>query len=1271
MRKMYLIFGILSLSLLALGGAAKGYLPGLQKLFGSSGVVLAESSGKVGKDGDLVVSSPGTIVNRYATLAVDALAGSAKILVTYPAGDNGLRADLLAAGDLIMIVQMAGATIDSSNTASYGQVTSLNNAGRYEYVTISKVEGGMLTLNPPCGGLLHSYTVNGKVQILRVPRYTSLRVNSGASLTAPAWNGSFGGIVAVQVDNNVVIDGEINVSGRGFRGGGTPPLGGATGRAEYVTAQQDFGAEKGEGIAGFQQGYDVFGGRYARGAAGNAGGGGTSHNTGGGGGANGNNGFTWTGQGVMDGTAVGAAAWQLDPGYIDNGNKLATSSGGGRGGYSYAANNQDALTVGPNNPLWGGDQHRSVGGLGGRPMPQDTAGRIFMGGGGGGGSQNDLSGGIGGNAGGMIYIIAKSVTGSGSLISNGDAGSDTKNQNRDGAGGGGAGGTIVVYADSVSGLKAEARGGRGGSQKSPIIPNETESQGPGGGGGGGFIAYKGGSLTADVSGGTNGVTSSVSLTEFPSNGATGGASGLAVSSIPGIPYCSAIADLAISNTNNQPYVVPGLTTTYTIVAQNNGPSAIYGAEVIDTLPAGFIQSTKAWTCTASPGSSCAAASGTGDLSTKVNLQSQGTATFTFTGLLDPAFTGVVNNAVQLNAPAGATETDSANNRAADSDVAIPQADLVVTMVGAEPKYIPGTNVTFQIDIRNLGPSFAVGFGISDQLPNYISLISVGCNATSGNCGNNVSTGNLVQQAAMTLGVASNNLIRLTVVGFINPSAVGVLSNTAALIIPPVTPPGAGGGSGTTIGGFFDPNTSSNSATVQGVLAPQANLVISKTNSQSTVIAGTNTTYQIEVINLGPSDAAGFSIVDDVPATLVLSSSGCTPTGGSCGTNASSGNSIRFDNASLPFGAARALRLTVAGKLGNASSGDISNTASILIPAGASFEDPEPGSNSSTDTDAFVVQSDLAASITGPTSKLLAGSRVTYNLEISNSGPSKALGATVVNTLPVGLESATWTCVATSGSSCAAATGVGGISTQLDLDVNGKATFVLNATISRSFGGTLINQVSVAPVAGADDPVIFNNVAQVQTQAIRSEGPTFIIGWGLSRLGISQPFRIALDVAGLSRQAVDGARFTNQTLSLPVWSGAIDLFSAAGEVNHSGGLALTAGNKRLQILSVTIDTIPTPAILSAVVAASTSWDQNNTGTVTGRIKLAELTLPASVELPMRPMAFSTLYIHQATLSMSSELANLLNSFFGVTGFTRGLDMGNISFQLNGTPERARP
>jgi hypothetical protein len=105
--------------------------------------------------------------------------------------------------------------------------------------------------------------------------------------------------------------------------------------------------------------------------------------------------------------------------------------------------------------------------------------------------------------------------------------------------------------------------------------------------------------------------------------------------------------------------------------------------------------------------------------------------------------------------------------------------------------------------------------------------------------------------------------------------------------------------------------------------------------------------------------------------------------------------------------------------------------------------------------------------------------------------------------------------------------------------------------------------------------------------------------------------------------------------------------------------------------VTIDTIPTPAILSAVVAASTSWDQNNTGTVTGRIKLADLTLPASVELPMKPMAFSTLYIHQATLSMSSELANLLNSFFGVTGFTRGLDMGNISFQLNGTPERARP
>ena len=163
----------------------------------------------------------------------------------------------------------------------------------------------------------------------------------------------------------------------------------------------------------------------------------------------------------MDGTVTGAAAWAKDPGFTANGGNLTDSSGGGRGGYSYATANADALNNGPGDPLWSGDFRREVGGLGGHPVAQDTEGRLFFGGGGGAGGQNNDAGGAGGAGGGLIYIIANTVNGSGTLTANGANGGNTRNENRDGAGGGGAGGTIVVAAKtSLGGISAQANGGQ-------------------------------------------------------------------------------------------------------------------------------------------------------------------------------------------------------------------------------------------------------------------------------------------------------------------------------------------------------------------------------------------------------------------------------------------------------------------------------------------------------------------------------------------------------------------------------------------------------------------------------------------------------------------------------------------------------------------------------------------------------------------------------------------------------------------------------------------
>src|SRR6185295_2136175 len=102
------------------------------------------------------------------------------------------------------------------------------------------------------------------------------------------------------------------------------------------------GAEKGEGIAGNQGDYDNFGGRYDRGAPANGGGGGNGHTAGGGGGGNAGIIASWNGYGVPDvSTGSWATAWNLEwSGFASN-----NSSGGGRGGYSYSSDDENAYVI--------------------------------------------------------------------------------------------------------------------------------------------------------------------------------------------------------------------------------------------------------------------------------------------------------------------------------------------------------------------------------------------------------------------------------------------------------------------------------------------------------------------------------------------------------------------------------------------------------------------------------------------------------------------------------------------------------------------------------------------------------------------------------------------------------------------------------------------------------------------------------------------------------------------------------------------------------------
>jgi gliding motility-associated-like protein len=539
-----------------------------------------------GKNGALTVTTAGQVLNQYSRVTANITAGTNTVSV------NNLSADLggLACGDLVMVMQMQGASIITTDNASYGGISSYNNAGMYELKYVTSVSGNTFQVD---GTFANSYTASGNVQVIKVPQYTTLTINAAASVIAAPWNGQTGGVVALAAQSTITVNGAINVDTLGFRGGALDNVSALVTNpvfSSYFSNLPSRGGEKGEGIAGYQSEYDALGGRYGRGAPANGGGGGNTHNAGGGGGANGNNSNAWNGQGVMIVNAANPlAAWALDPSYVANGNSLTASSGGGRGGYSRSELNADATSIAPGNALWGPNNRYEVGGLGGRPLTANAADRIFLGGGGGAGDANSNSGGPGGSGGGIIYLLANTVNGTGVLSANGRNGYNTRGQNIDAPSGGGAGGSIVVNATTLTSLAITANGGNGGSQGSPTIPFEAE--GPGGGGGGGYVAVPAGaSATIAVNAGTNGTTASAALTEFPANGATAGNTGLQTTLAASTPVLTvnACAKPTLTITKRVESSGPILAGNarslyYTVQVINTGPGTATGVEIRDNL----------------------------------------------------------------------------------------------------------------------------------------------------------------------------------------------------------------------------------------------------------------------------------------------------------------------------------------------------------------------------------------------------------------------------------------------------------------------------------------------------------------------------------------------------------------------------------------------------------------------------------------------------------------------------------------------------------------
>ncbi|WP_187775860.1 GEVED domain-containing protein [Luteimonas suaedae] len=125
-------------------------------------------------------------------------------------------------------------------------------------------------------------------------------------------------------------------------------------------------------------------------------------------------------------------------------------------------------------------------------------------------------------------------------------------------------------------------------------------------------------------------------------------------------------DLAITKDDGQTAYTPGGTVVYEIVATNNGPVAVLGAQINDPLPNGI--SDASWTCADDGGgSACGAANGTGAIATTADLPAGASVTYTLTMTIPSGFGGDLVNTATVDPPAGMTDADPANNTASDTN----------------------------------------------------------------------------------------------------------------------------------------------------------------------------------------------------------------------------------------------------------------------------------------------------------------------------------------------------------------------------------------------------------------------------------------------------------------------------------------------------------------------------------------------------------------------------------------------------------------------------
>ena len=318
----------------------------------------------------------------------------------------------------------------------------------------------------------------------------------------------------------------------------------------------------------------------------------------------------------------------------------------------------------------------------------------------------------------------------------------------------------------------------------------------------------------------------------------------------------------------------------------------------------------------------------------------------------------------------------------------------------------------------------------------------------------------------TVNLPPGGSVTFSATGTVNPGARGSLVNTATVTVP---------------AGVTELIPGNNSATDTDTLNPRADLQVNKTDAPDPVSAGSALNYTITIHNIGPSDATGVTLSDNLDNSSVTfvsstpASPTCTLVGGDVGCNlgtVSSGGTITVTiqvlvNSSTP-------------------AGFISNQVHVE----RSEFDPNSGNDDATASTTVQVRTDLSITKTDSPDPAALGAPFTYSLRVTNNGPSNATGVTVQDVLPggaggvnfVSANSTLGSCAGTTTVNCTLGNMVSGSVATVTIVVDPKATGTVNNTATvassstdptpgnnSSTATTTVNRVTDLAITNSDAP----------------------------------------------------------------------------------------------------------------------------------------------------------------------------------------------------------